>query len=121
MIDAAPLPVASRIAKCPVPVDETINDFTRHRIASQDTMVMEQGIAKRRKLFFQPFWRIIGVVQVNIEFAKPITAQFGQRIDVLGAVLILWEEERMTRVSSVNVPKLTKQPRIVMAPLIHSP
>jgi len=60
------------------------------------------------------------VVQVNLDFAIPRATKSYQVHHVLGPVLFLREEKRMSRRSAVGIAMPVAQSRIVIAPPPHS-
>jgi hypothetical protein len=56
------------------------------------------------------------MVQVNLDFAKPLATQFSKCIDVLNVILFERKEKRMTGTVSVAITQVGVKARILLQP-----
>ncbi len=108
MVDAAPSPIGPTVAQRPIPVNESVRQFTRLTVRGEqavlfgeEVFVIVQNVAKLGGGF-------AFVVQMDLDFAETFSAQFIQAVEELGFVVFERVEERMARRSAVAVLKFVE-------------
>ena len=101
LVDATPAAVAARVGQAPVAVDERVAQppagiARQVAVLGVEAQVLVDGAA-------QVLGVVVVVVQVKLDLTEAPAGQAAERVQVIGAVLLAGEEERVARLASIGV------------------
>jgi hypothetical protein len=97
---------------------ETVNHFSRFPVARQQAMTLGQKLFEPSYPLLHAFRVRVVVVEVDLDFAESLAAQFGQTIQLIFVVLFQREEESVSGRPAIAVPKLAELPRVFLEPAL---
>src|SRR6185437_5667716 len=102
IVHTTPATVGAGVIQCPVAVNEAVSDLLAVARARQQAVpIGEEGCVAQQGLS-EVFGTVVVVMQVNLNFAKALAAEFGEGIDVTGLVLVDRKEERVLRGTTIT-------------------
>ena len=115
VVDAAPFAVGPGVVEGPVAVDEAEGDGAVTAAAKQPVSV-EQRLGEAAQAIAQRIGRIPVVMKMDFDIAEPAPTEICQRVEQLGPISFLREEERVLWRAAVGVGEPFRKSRIPLDP-----